>query len=252
MPTKRASYPVVGLKADAGEQGIVEAIVSVFGNVDLVGDRVVKGAFTKTIADWKAANGRGKFLPFTDGHDWSREGRIGKVLQMAERDEGLWVKAQLFMGQESARDVFTQIKEGVVGEFSFAYDVLKEKSAEDGANELLQLDILDAAAAVHGANPATRLLAVKSKGEKVGRTLSAKNESLFREAIDGIRAKVEDLSNVLATLGNSPQESAGAEGKAEEPEHQAKAEDPPSPNAELRALLDATEAPQDENQEGGS
>lgn len=239
MATKRASYPVVGLKADPGNQGIVEAIVSVFGNVDLVGDRVVKGAFAKSIADWKAKNGRGRFLPFTDGHDWSREGRIGKVIQMAERDEGLWVKAQLFMNQESARDVFHQIKEGVVGEFSFAYDVIEEKSAADGANELLKLDIMDAAAAVHGANPATHLVAVKDSA-----LAEAKTAARLQNA-------VEAFLGALVPLGIIPQiPAAEPEGKADEPEMQAKAEDPPDPNAEFRAMLDPTEPA--ETTEGGS
>jgi HK97 family phage prohead protease len=158
----KKSYPVVELKADSANKGIVEAVASVFGNVDLVGDRVVPGAFQKSIAEWKGKNARGRFLPFTDEHDWSRLGRIGKVIDLAETEEGLKVTAQLFMEQESARDVYGQMKEGVVGEFSFAYDVVKERKAKDGANELVELAILDIASTLHGANPETRLVSIKT------------------------------------------------------------------------------------------
>lgn len=220
----KKTYPIYQVKAAEEGTGIVEAIVSVFNNIDLVGDRVMPGAFDKTIRDWKAKNERGRYLPFVDEHDWSREGRIGKVLYMAETPEGLLVKAKLFMEQQSARDIFNQIKEGVLGEFSFAYDVIRERKAKDGANELMELGLLDASTALHGANPETRLVGVKddpnreeSESEvitetKAGRMISAKNESKIREAI----ASLEDVLSTLTDI----------EGKADEPPSEAKTDDP--------------------------
>lgn len=218
------TYPVASLKAapaDEGE-GIVEAIVSVFGNVDKVGDRVMPGAFTKSLGEWADLNAKGRYLPFTDTHDWTRAGRIGKVIEAKETDEGLWVKAQLFMGQESARDIYTHIKEGVVGEFSFAYDVVREKIAPDKANELLEVNLLDAAAVMHGANASTYLVGVKT-----GRVLSAKNESDLQTAADL-------LQGVLAQVQQAAEPKAGPSKGAdtEEPE-KAKVSDLPRMHADL-------------------
>ena len=40
---------------DAGSAGQFEALVAVFNNIDKGGDRIVPGAFTKTLAEWHAA-----------------------------------------------------------------------------------------------------------------------------------------------------------------------------------------------------
>lgn len=218
MITKK--YPVASLKAASEGEGVVEAIVSVFGNVDNVGDRVMPGAFATTLRDWSDANAKGRYLPFTDTHDWTRAGRIGKVIDAKETDEGLWVKAQLFMNQESARDVFTHIKEGIVGEFSFAYDVIREKKAADQANELLEVNLLDAAAVMHGANAETHLVGVKAE-------LLAKTEADLQKAVDiaqGVLAQVQQAAEPKA----GP--SKGAD--TEEPE-EAKVSDLPRMHADL-------------------
>jgi HK97 family phage prohead protease len=231
MTEVRKTYPIVQLKAGPQETGTVEAIVSVFGNVDLVGDRVVPGAFAKSIAEWKDKNSKGRWLPFTDSHDWSREGRVGKVTDMAETDEGLLVRAKLFMDQQSAKDIYTQIKEGVLSEFSFAYDVKKERRAKDGANELVELDVLDAAAAVYGANSETRLVSIKSPdtktegepdGVKVGRVLSAKSEQKIRDAITAL----EGVLSQVSTQEDGKTETSEVQTKTEEPEAKSADEEP--------------------------
>src|ERR1700758_4837430 len=47
------SFDAIDLKADS-EAGTFEATVAVFNNVDSVGDRILPGAFTKTLQKWQA------------------------------------------------------------------------------------------------------------------------------------------------------------------------------------------------------
>ena len=141
------------------EAGTVEAIVSVFGNVDYAGDRILPGAFAKTLAEFEA---NGKNIPFVWSHDYDvPESYIGKVIEAEETSEGLRVKAQLF-DTPRAQVVRELLVNRVVTEFSFAYEILDQEKAADGANELRELRILEVGPTLRGANPMTRLIDAKA------------------------------------------------------------------------------------------
>lgn len=153
-----ATFAVKNDAADA-PAGEVTALVSVFGNEDLVGDRVVKGAFAKSLAAISAA---GKSIPFVWSHQWADPNAyIGKVIEAEETDDGLQVRAALF-DTPTAQHIKTLLKEGVVTEFSFAYDIVDQREGDDGINELTELHILEAGPTLKGANPATQLIGVRS------------------------------------------------------------------------------------------
>lgn len=139
--------------------GKVTALVSVFNNVDLVGDRIMPGAFKKSL---QAIETAGKSIPFVWSHQWDNpDAYIGKIIDAKETKNGLEVTAALF-DTATAQHIKTLLSEGVVTEFSFAYDVIKQKEASDGVNELLEVNILEAGPTLKGANPATVLINVRS------------------------------------------------------------------------------------------
>lgn len=159
---KLKAAPLRGFKALDDGKGEFEALVAVFGNVDLGGDRIVKGAFADSLKAWEA---KGRPIPVVFSHDWGNlDAHIGEVTQAKETDEGLWVKAQLDMEDASAAKVFRLMKRGTLAEFSFAYDVVEEK-LQNGANELLKLDVIEVGPTLKGMNPETQLLGVKSTDE---------------------------------------------------------------------------------------
>lgn len=142
-------------------KGEFEAIVAVFGNVDLAGDRIVKGAFADSLKAWEA---KGRPIPVVFSHDWQNlDAHIGQVTDAKETDQGLYVKAQLDMQDPAAAKVFRLMKAGTLAEFSFAYDVVEEK-LQNGANELLKLDVIEVGPTLKGMNPETQLVSVKSDG----------------------------------------------------------------------------------------
>jgi HK97 family phage prohead protease len=177
MKTKRKSRisgRMFGLKAVEGDvPGIYEAIVAVFGNVDHQGDRIIAGAFAKSLDAWKSS---GDPIPVIFSHQWDTlESHIGEVLEAKElmpgdsslptelrANGGLWTRFQLDLeeGVKSyAPNVDRLLSKRRLKEFSFAYDVLDERRGSDGANELLELDLIETGPTLKGANPATRLLA---------------------------------------------------------------------------------------------
>lgn len=215
--------------SEAAPHGEVTALVSVFGNEDLVGDRVMPGAFAKSLENIESA---GRAIPFVWSHDWSRpESYIGKITKAEETADGLLVTASLF-DTPTAQHIRTLLASGVVSEFSFAYDVVDQREGADGVNELTQLHILEAGPTLKGANPATQLVGVRSAlaadtlagtPHKVGRAISAKNEQKLRDA-RGL------LDEVLGSM-----ETASEPAKTEEPE-EVKVEEPGMP-ADVALLM---------------
>jgi HK97 family phage prohead protease len=207
---------------DGLEEGQFQALVSVFGNKDAMGDVIAPGAFTDTLAEWGASGDR---IPVYWSHQMQDpDYNIGWVESATETADGLEVVASLDLSEgtsSKARQVYRLLKGRRVTQFSFAYDVLDggpvEKDGEE-FNELRALKLYELGPTPIGANPATELLAVKHAADaardaavelKRGRVLSAKNESTLTDALASISAGVASIKNVLSTVADS-----GDDGKA--------------------------------------
>lgn len=168
--TKTAPFTV---KAANESEGVIERIVSVFGNVDYGGDAVQIGAFTDSIEKWKAS---GDPIPVVFSHDWSNlDAHLGVVEDLKElppgdpllpeeiKDNGgLWVREKYDMHVPAAARAFELQARRSLKESSFAYTTVSERKAKSGVNELLALDLIEVGPCLKGMNPATQLLAAKS------------------------------------------------------------------------------------------
>lgn len=217
---RRKIYEVSDFKAlpdQDGTRGRFTAIVSVFGNVDLQGDRVVKGAFTKSLERWKAS---GDPLPIIWSHAWlDPDAHIGMADPKLARETevGLEITGQLDIEHPFAAQVYKLLQQRRVKQWSFAYDIEDERPGRDGANDLVQLHIIEAGPTLAGANPETDTLAVKSlehaakaAGAKAGRALSAKHEADLRQAH-------ELIGRVLGSVATADEEKDEPDGKATDP-----------------------------------
>lgn len=170
------SFPAVVTGTDE-VQGIVEAIVAVFGNVDDGEDIVFPGAFAKTLAE------RFNRVTVLDNHRTDSIMRvIGKPLEAREisRNElppdilmrapdatgGLWTKTQYLMDTPEGRGAFIRIASGAVKEYSFAYDAIQSDyvRAPDGRTQrhLKELRLWEYGPVIWGMNPATATVGAKS------------------------------------------------------------------------------------------
>lgn len=147
--------------ATEGDKGEVTALVSVFDNVDKQGDRVVKGAFTTSLLEWAAS---GDPIPVVWSHKWDDpHSHIGVVKDAYESDRGLVVNYALDIEDNpAAAQAWRLIKQKRVKEHSFGYEVVRERRGKDGANELVELRLIEVGPTLKGANPATEVLATKS------------------------------------------------------------------------------------------
>ncbi len=239
MPRRHyAAFPITSVKADDGEAGTFEAIVSVFGNVDYAGDRILEGAFANSLERWKAS---GDPIPVIWSHQWHDPAAyIGSVdpsnieeLPAGSDDlpdsirefGGLRIKADLDTDDPNGAKVAKLLKSRVVREFSFAYDVIDEaKNEDDNINELLEIDLIEVGPTLKGANPLTELVGAKAFDEafaRVAATLDTDSDTLaeFKAALeaevagitvdlgpaaDELDAKaLEDLADIIGRLEDS-------------------------------------------------
>lgn len=169
MPIERKSYPITDFKGD-DETGVIEAFVSVFNNVDHGKEIVRPGFFEKSIQ---------KKLPKgVWAHDWKQP--IAKTLEAKEMragDPGLpeslreyggtYIKGQFNLGTQRGREAYSDIKFGIIDEFSIGYAVIKDsKDDATGARELIEGDWKEWSPVLVGMNDRTTLVSIKSGEEK--------------------------------------------------------------------------------------
>lgn len=188
-------FSLAQFKALDGEgEGVFEAIVAVFNNVDRAGDKIIPGAFEGTLQRWEE---KGRPIPVIFSHEWDNlDAHIGEVVEAAEVDAGLRVKGQLDMEEDFARRVWKRMKRGTLAEFSFAYDVIKAEQV-DGVNELRELELLEVGPCLVGMNPDTQLLDVKT-----GARHTAKEYGMIQE--------IHDLAVALGAKCAEPSEDSEA------------------------------------------
>lgn len=226
------------LTDDGADQGIIEALVSVFGNVDLHGDRVMPGAFAGVV---EAFNAGEKQIPVVWSHNtFDLDGFLGDVTALEETDEGLKATMQFDMDDARGAKAYRLLKGGRVTQYSFAYRVLDSEDV-GGVTELKALDVSEVGPTMYGANPETRTLAAKS-----GRRISAATGARIKAAQERLKAAVvemtaasEDLTDLLADGEAEPTADEPGKASDEEPEVvKSPAKSRLSPE-EIRALIGA-------------
>ncbi|MGQ4514226.1 HK97 family phage prohead protease [Streptomyces sp. DW26H14] len=218
--------------ADGLAEGEFIAIVSVFGNIDSVGDKVVPGAFTDTLAEWAAKQDP---IPAIWSHAWSDPfSHVGVLKEAQQTDIGLQVRGQIedLDTNPTAAQVYRLLKGRRVTQFSFAYDVVEgawvesedEQGNPVGYYELRKLKLYEVGPTLIGANQETELLAAKAnglvRGVKEGRVLAQSHVDRLKEAhkaLGDVIAAAEpqknsepDGSNPVQETGQQPAEETAA------------------------------------------
>ena len=222
-------YGLRGFKALSEEgEGVFEAIVAVFNNVDRAGERILPGAFKGSLQRWAE---KGRPIPVIFSHEWDNlDAHIGYVLKAEENERGLYVKAQLDMEEAFAARVWKKMQQGTLAEFSFAYDVLDYKEKEK-VIDLTELELLEVGPCLVGMNPDTELLSVKT-----GARHTSKEYAQIQQ--------IHDLAVALgAKCADGAEDSAGDEGgdedEAGDGEDSASGKSGVAPSVErVRAALD--------------
>jgi hypothetical protein len=138
----------------AADEYRITALVSVFNVVDHANERVMPGAFKASLAR--------RMPKGVWAHDWQTP--VAKTLEAHETDKGLVIDAVFNPDTQRGREAFSDIKFGIIDEFSIGYRVVKD-SFDGESKDIRQLDELELyewSPVLVGMNPATELLTIKS------------------------------------------------------------------------------------------
>ena len=150
------SLPVIEIRSMP--QGKVEGMASTFNGVDHVGDTVMPGAFSQTLAEHARAGTSPAMLL---AHDQSVP--VGKWETLKQTDRGLHVTGQLAMRTDAGQQVFEHLKAGSLAGMSMGFSVPPGGSKQEGdIRQLHNVKLHEVSLVTLHADPGARVLSVKS------------------------------------------------------------------------------------------
>jgi HK97 family phage prohead protease len=135
------------------DEGLFSGFASVYDNVDLGGDAVMKGAFSKSIQS------QGKGLPVLWQHRTSQPIGIGKI---SDTPNGLAINGKLVMEDPLAKRARAHMKAGSVRGLSIGYDAVKSSPRDDGGRNLHEVRLHEVSLVTLPMNPLAEVSSVKA------------------------------------------------------------------------------------------
>lgn len=205
--------PIGQVKAGP-EDGLAEGEFIVYPSTfirrpDSYGDVVAKGAFARTIRNWKDS---GNVMPGLFGHRMDDpDFYVAGASDMGEDEHGWWVRGRFDLEDAKAAKVYRLVKGRRITQLSFAYDVVDEAGITlstaggdlvDGkANELRDLDAYEFSFVPLGANTDTSVVSIKSRPSLDEILAQAKQH------LDSLQAMQEALTAAIAAAEGSNDDS---------------------------------------------
>lgn len=198
---------------DAQARGEFVGYASTFGNVDLGGDVVERGAFAQTLASKKLKDVKMYF-----GHD-SRSIPIGKWLDLKEDDRGLIARGQLTLDIPKARDVHAAMKDGTLDAMSIGYRVPAggwEMDRGGKVRRLKSIDLLEISVVPMPMNPRSTISRVKAFDDMTVEDfrdleIALRTKGLSRtDAVKAVSGLKEWLQRDAGAPGTAPRDEVDA------------------------------------------
>ena len=195
------SLPILEVKADS-ESGIVEGYFSGFNNVDSDKDRILSGAFSKSIKEHGPDSSSNRKIAHLAYHDTTRP--IGVIQELKEDSQGLYFRSKMGSHTEG-QDFLKMYQEGIIREHSIGFNYVadKIKQVEEGEQQIWDISevkLWEGSAVVFGANSETPNLSIVKSQEDLNNEIEKLNKRMevFTKALaDG---KLSEKYNNLFTL----------------------------------------------------
>lgn len=196
-------------------EGLISAYVSVYGNVDSANEICDYGCFKDALAI--------KLPVFCMYHNW--EMPVGVVLKAEEIPAGdsrlpedilslggLYIEAQINLDKQLGKDAWSDIKLGVLTEYSIGYVVQEAFVDKDGVKHLTKVDLIEASPVVRAANRLTSTVEIKSESF----TKTQINFKQMNEYLDELQVHLVAAMEPLDALKTEMAAQGILEGEAEE------------------------------------
>ena len=160
---KKLMVQLSEVKMDYSEEktvGIIEGYASTYGNVDLGGDIVSRGAFTQTL---KHKSGK---TPLLLDHGYTSKDIAG-VAYLSDDEKGLKLIGELPLGVKDIFDTYQKIKflaeRGIKIGLSIGYDTIKSTTTPDGIRTLRELALHEVSITPFPMNTEAMIMSAKSR-----------------------------------------------------------------------------------------
>jgi HK97 family phage prohead protease len=142
--------------------GTFSGYASLFGETDLNRDRVMPGAFAKSLARRGAAGVRMLFQ-----HDPATP--IGVWTEVREDSRGLFVRGRLTTDVAKGREALALMRAGAIDGLSIGFRTVRGKTdAKTGVRSLVEIDLWEISVVTFPMLPTARVTMVKGMGTLVG------------------------------------------------------------------------------------
>lgn len=179
------------------EDGAFVGMGAVFNNVDLGKDRILPGAFDRTLQ-------AGKQWPLLWQHD--PENPIGTFTAVATQ-QGLQISGQLLLSDATGAKAYNLLKNNVIRGLSIGYDTVKSAFVDD-VRELQELKLWECSIVTFPMNESAMVTGIKAMSD-VSRGEHLKAINTHRKAIDRHQKGIaEHLKAMLDNLDGTADDSA--------------------------------------------
>ena len=158
--------PIEWKAADGEDENVLVGYASTFGNVDLGGDVVVRGAFKKSV---ETINAKGGGIPLLADHVAATASVLGTIYEAHEDAHGLVIKARISKAP-SAQDTAIKLREGHLSKMSIGYETMADAWEDrDGRRVRLlkEVKLWETSVVVFPMNPEATISRVKSLVEGI-------------------------------------------------------------------------------------
>ncbi|MDL9944979.1 HK97 family phage prohead protease [Gordonia sp. ABSL11-1] len=157
---KHKQVPLAGIKTSGLAEGEFIGYASTFGNTDIQGDRVMPGAFAKSL---DAMASGGQVTPILWMHRATDpKAFVGEIKSARETDEGLEIHAALDTDTPEGAAAYKAVKARRITTLSIGYATRDAVKASDGVQELRDLDLMEVSLVLRPANDRAVITASKS------------------------------------------------------------------------------------------
>lgn len=141
--------------------GIISGYASTYGNVDRVRDKVMPGAFTKSVKRYLSDS---RPIKMYYQHDSKEVIGAFRPEFIREDVDGLFVQGELNLDVQKGREVYALARQGVLTDLSIGYTV-KDSDVKNGIRELKEVELWEISVVSEPANPKARITQVKTIDE---------------------------------------------------------------------------------------
>lgn len=155
-PAERKVFAMPLVSKALTTDGTFEGYLTLWDEPDFYGDIVKRGAFTKTLQE------KGNTRPLLWQHDYREP--VG-ILTAREDDKGLFIKGELNLEVQRAKEAYALLKQGSVNGLSQGFDPVKwEPRPEPGqlGRIFIEIDLWEGSLATFPALPKARVLNVRA------------------------------------------------------------------------------------------